>query len=186
MAVFSKNDLITAEKLNQLLSSPTLELKEGITYDLYLHNGGRIEYILDGVGDASASIAVYKMENSSWVSKASDSVKGSSAFLGGSPTTITKHGVFYVSSLGGEGRYQIKITAGYYTYYTTSAGSSSPSQSVTVSAHVSATVYAFGNAVKGDYLVLYDSATNSGNRMTGTMLTADLLNSGRVTTVSQI
>ena len=188
MAVFSKNDLITADKLNQVLTTPTwscASVRGTNTKEIYLHSGGSIKYGVTGIGYASASITIYKKENSSWVQKEVDSATGGTNGLG-EPSANSKSGTYYVNAIGGDGLYKIVFYTDSYTYTTSSWSGSAAGQQVTVSSDAGGAVYAVGNAIKGDYLVLYDNPTNSGNRLQGTMLTADLLNSGRVTTITKL
>lgn len=160
MAEFVAGEHITATKLNEMngATSFTYHYKGSgngyYTWDeMYFHGTSwKIWWKASYAMLGGAEIYIYKYENGTWVNK--KTLYDAAVFFG-----ETKEGT-YTATLG-EGRYRVQ-------------GHTSPGTQVW------ATYYpAQKNITQGMKLTMYEDFKTSGNRLTGSYLTKDILNAGR-------
>ena len=176
MAEFVKGELITADKLNEV-NSTIGNIGSGQFYNgtrsigpIYMYSYSYFEvatHAYSGIpinGGASNTVRIDKLEDSNWVTVKTDSF-GHSA-----PDGRRSH-YYYIKDIGGDGWYTITVRNRNTAWF---------------NVHSDASIGAYGiaqtNCVKGDYLVCVDHPQSSANYIRGELLTAELLNSGRVGT----
>lgn len=157
---FSKGQHITAVEMNNIAQATTIHYFDratGLSGDpytspsYYLHgNIGIRFYTIDGIAIfGGTTVRVQKLENGSWKTK-------------------------WERDYGVGGPYNVQIKNDWGPGYFRVDGTSS------LNVRVDFDFYpAQNNIVKGRKLTLYDDFSSSGNRLTGSPLTRDLLNQGR-------
>ena len=190
MAKFVKGELITAQKLNEVNSTTgNISVGQGQFKNatksigpVYMYSYSYFEvashaYNSIGVlvnGDSRSYVTIDKLENSNWVTVKTDD------FVHPFGENRNAH-YYYISDIGGEGWYRITVR-------NKSDGKAffPPIVFILYECHSDTSFSANGlsqtNCVKGDYLVCVDHPQSSANYIRGELLTADLLNSGRVGT----
>lgn len=182
MAKFEKGEYITAEKLNAINREKAFypDSKYGAT-SLYMHHDGFIKWWAVGWGAQTAKVEIYRLVEGKYVTVFSREVRGDYEFGGGEPINSAEEGTVFINALGGEGYYMMQ---GWYMEvtesYITDEGHMSDYRGITYG-YLEA--YPFADAIKGEYLVQFDLADRSGNRIKGNQLTAEILNSGTVGTI---
>ena len=172
---FQRGDLITAAKLNEvanskgMVSSGRFANGDRAIGPYHLPAGGYIwfwqeQWTLPPVNAKSETyITIYKMEDG--VFRAVGSDRMISKWPGGA-----QERTYPVSSYGGAGWYRVVAQNTRYGNWGDDG-------------RCEIACFPWQNdCVKGEYLVYYDNYDNSGNPIPGTLLTADVLNSGRVGT----
>lgn len=163
MAGFVQGEYITASKMNEINTSTLINFSKtlsggpsNISYSspqYYCHGTGKVVHAHGSYG-AFGGIEMYlqKLENGSWVTKST--LANEADLFGGSYNKTVNNdwgdGFFRVN---GKGSVNVKPNADFY-----------PAQK---------------NCTVGDKLTIYDAFGTSGNRLAGSFITVDLLNSGR-------
>lgn len=172
---FTKGELITASKLNEvangmgMVSSGTFSNDTRTLGPFYFASTGYMTFWQERFvappmfAESNSDLTIYKMENGGWRVVATD-------HLFSKWPDSSQSRTYHVTSYGGAGWYQLTATN---------------SRSGTWGDDAKCEIACFpwqNNCVRGDYLVYYDRYDNSGNPIPGTLLTAEILNTGRVGT----
>lgn len=178
--MWNKGDLITADKLNSeneyAMSSaanlyPLFSSYNGLNYcydtgevvngskwtgpetGIYIHSSNCKFKVWLQNGLGNSEMWIYKMENGTWVEKQHET---------------------YGWAAGGSYVYDIAWGVGWYRFRVRAD----------LTGRCSGALRPFRtDNTKGDFLCYFDSPVNSGNRIPGTVLTTDILKSGKVSTV---
>lgn len=176
MAIFERDTFITADKLNEAIKQKEIRHSNGIYgfgISAYLRAGAvvhltgeqRIESGINGTRVTATATARLIYNN---ITLASSSNWQEVTY------TITQDGWYTLDAQGDQqtGQIQTEYNPPHYEYVTVIAISNIIVTNVVGKA-----------AVQGEYIVAYDDPLKSADRLTGTELTSDILNSGMVTTV---
>lgn len=176
MAVFERDTPITADRLNEAIRLKEIRHSNGVYgfgISAYLRAGAVVH--LTGDQRTESGVNGTRVTATATARLIYNNVTLASANSWREVTyTITQDGWYFLDAQGEEqsGQIQTEYNPPNYQYVV-----------VTAISNIIVTNVVGKAAVTGEYIVAYDDPTVSDQRLTGTELTADVLNSGMVTTV---